>query len=436
VSPEETLRRYEHHVSPITGVVTRLERLAPAAGGAVHAYSSAHGLITPQASLNGLRNALRRTCGGKGATDLQARVSGLCEALERYSAVFAGDEPRRRATRHDLGAQAVDPITCTLFSETQYRERDRWNARQAYFCLVPPPFDPDAPADWSPLWSLTRQEVRYLPTGVCYLGYPPGSAEEVFVPSANGVAAGNTLEEAVLQGFLELVERDSSAIWWYNRLRRPAVDLDSFDDEHLRRVAGFLAGRGRDLWVLDLTADLEVPAFVALSRRVDGGPERILLGFGAHLDATVAVVRAVTELTQMLCWVLTEDGEEEVPTAHLAPITADWLQTATLAGQPYLAPDPAAPPRRASDFPRRWSDDLNADVALLRSVVERAGMEVLVLDLTRPDVGLPVVRVVVPGLRPLWARLAPGRLYDVPVQRGWRPQPLSEEQLNTLPMFL
>jgi ribosomal protein S12 methylthiotransferase accessory factor len=110
--------------------------------------------------------------------------------------------------------------------------------------------------------------------------------------------------------------------------------------------------------------------------------------------------------------------------------------TTYLASEPYLAPDPDSPPRRAPDFPRLWSDDLREDVLHCQSLVEHHGMEMLVLDLTRPDVGLPVVKVVVPGLRPLWARLAPGRLFDVPVQQGWLRQPLREVELNPIPMFL
>jgi oxazoline/thiazoline synthase len=63
-------------------------------------------------------------------------------------------------------------------------------------------------------------------------------------------------------------------------------------------------------------------------------------------------------------------------------------------------------------------------------------MEVLVLDQTRPDVGLAVAKVIVPGIRPFWARLAPGRLFDVPVELGWLPEPLGEDELNPIPMFL
>ena len=64
------------------------------------------------------------------------------------------------------------------------------------------------------------------------------------------------------------------------------------------------------------------------------------------------------------------------------------------------------------------------------------GLEMLVLDQTRADVGLPVVKVIVPGLRHFWARFAPGRLYDVPVQLGWLDQPLRETEFNPIPMFM
>jgi ribosomal protein S12 methylthiotransferase accessory factor len=66
----------------------------------------------------------------------------------------------------------------------------------------------------------------------------------------------------------------------------------------------------------------------------------------------------------------------------------------------------------------------------------RQGLETLVLDQTRPDVGLSVVKVIVPGLRHFWRRLAPGRLYDVPVRLGWLPAPVPEAQLNPTSMFL
>jgi ribosomal protein S12 methylthiotransferase accessory factor len=100
------------------------------------------------------------------------------------------------------------------------------------------------------------------------------------------------------------------------------------------------------------------------------------------------------------------------------------------AEHPYLLPDPNQPLRRMDDFNMPEFRDLYEEVSWCRAQVEAKGLEMLVLDLTRPDVGLPVVKVTVPGMRHFWRRLAPGRLYDVPVQMGWLAERLEEEQIN------
>jgi len=87
------------------------------------------------------------------------------------------------------------------------------------------------------------------------------------------LAAGNTLEEAILQGFFELVEREAFAIWWYNWLRLPEVDVESFGDEYLASAREYYRRLHRDMWVLDVTGDLGIPVFVALSRRTDAEAE-------------------------------------------------------------------------------------------------------------------------------------------------------------------
>ena len=66
------------------------------------------------------------------------------------------------------------------------------------------------------------------------------------------------------------------------------------------------------------------------------------------------------------------------------------------------------------------------------AIAERQGLDFLVLDQTRPDIEVPVVRVIVPGLRHFYRRFGPGRLYDVPVKLGWLEQPLKEEELNPI----
>jgi len=433
VRPEETVARYARHVSPITGAVPVLEPAAPGGDGVLHVYFAGANMARPHTSLAELRGDLRTMSAGKGTTDAQAKASGLCEGLERYSGVFRGDEPRRRAAARDLGGAAVPLPDCLLFSDRQYRERAGRNASGSRFGFIPDPFDPAAEIDWAPVWSLTRREVRYLPTAFCYYDYPQPAGRTVCVADSNGNAAGNTLDEAVLQGFLELVERDSVALWWYTRVTRPGVDLGSFGDPYPGRLAAFLRDRGREFWAVDLTSDLGIPVFAAVCRRTGGGREQIVLGFGAHLDPRVALIRAVTEMTQMLSSPLLDPGAKDDP--HADPDTARWLATATVANQPYLLPaaGPAATPAK---YPEVWGDTVAADVAVCRERVERQGLEMLVLDQTRPEIGLPVAKVIVPGLRHFWPRFGPGRLYDVPVRLGWVPRPLAEDELNPIPMFL
>jgi ribosomal protein S12 methylthiotransferase accessory factor len=90
------------------------------------------------------------------------------------------------------------------------------------------------------------------------------------------------------------VERDAVAIWWYNRLRRPAVDLESADDPYVSGLVRHYGELARDLWALDVTSDLGVPTFAAISRRVDAPEEDVIYGFGSHLDPAVALTRALT----------------------------------------------------------------------------------------------------------------------------------------------
>ncbi len=438
VTPQQTLDRYLHHVSPLTGAVSALEAAGIDDDDVCHVYFSGHNPGRPQSgSIVQRKTDLRSVTSGKGMTAVQARASALCEALERYSGIYRRTEPRRWATARELGEAAIHPNDVMGFSDRQYRERDSWNPRFSVYNQVPPPFDPDQTIEWTPVWSLSRRQVRYLPTAYCYFGYPQPLAERTSKGCSNGNAAGNTIEEAILQGLLELVERDSVALWWYSRVRRPAVDLRSFELPYLAELEAFLKGHHREMWVLDITSDLGIPAFAALARRTDGAPgqpEEVLLGFGAHLDAKIALLRAVTEMNQMLIPLLGA-APGEIPEVITDKETRDWLASARLATEPYLVPLGGAG-RRASDFPRCATTDLKDDVLECQRRLEERGLELLVLDQTRDEIGLPVVKVIVPGLRHFWARFGPGRLYDVPAQLGWVARPLDETELNPVPMFI
>lgn len=434
-SPQETLRKYQHHLGPLTGVVRELTKIP---GNRLnHTYIAKHHFVTIFDDLDNLRKNLGGRSAGKGRTDIQARASGFCEAIERYSGVFQGDEIRTTGSYQKMGERAIHPNTCMNFSQQQYETRKEWNAQcQGWFQKVPEPFDEEREIDWTPVWSLTEGDFKYLPTSYCYYGYPQSHQPDCWADS-NGCAAGNTIEEAILQGFMELVERDSVALWWYNRLQKPQVDLDSFDEPYFPSLKQYYQELGRELWVLDITSDFNIPTFAAISYKVDSPVEDIILGYGAHFDAKVALGRALTELNQILPSVLlaNADGTTQYP-QYTDPLAIAWWTTAILAEQPYLIPALQVTPKICADYTEIASDDLLDDVKLCQKIVEEKNMKMLVLDQTRPDIGLRVAKVIVPGMRHIWKRLGSGRLYEVPLPMGWLPESLKENQLNTFPMWM
>lgn len=434
LSAQETLDRYGHLLSPVTGVVKeiRRDRRGPEL---LHVYRAGHNLALGPRHMSELCASLRQESSGKGRTLLDAKVGALCEAVERISGLWQGDEPRIRGSQRSLGPDAVHPGDCQLWHERQFAERDRWNTGGHPFHQVAEAFDPDAVIDWSPVWSLTLGRHLLFPAALLYYGVPDPRGTRMVRADSNGCAAGGTLEDAALQGLLELVERDAVALWWYNRTRQPAVDLGASGDPWTAEVRQVHAELGREVWALDLTSDLGVPVVAALSRRTDRAPEDIVFGFGAHPDPAIALSRALTEMNQLLPPVL-EARPDGTGYGCADPVALHWWRTATRDGMPYLAPDPATPARGPLDHHYSPAGDLLEEFQKLQHTIEQRGMQVCILNQTRPDLGLPVVRTLVPGLRHFWPRFAPGRLFDVPVSLGRLPRPTPYEELNPIPLFV
>lgn len=440
VTPEETLEKYQHNVSPITGIMPFLKPYHAVQGTNVPVYNYTSGRNTAMRSktLFWLNQHLRSGNGGKGRSWAQAKTGALCEAIERYCLTYHGDEPSINSSLRELGDSGIHPNDCMNYSEAQYRDREAINQTYTkFYNLVPVPFDESLEMEWSPVYSLTGETFKYLPSCFCYAQYPAEDETRLFsYPDCNGSAAGNSIEEAILQGFLELVERDSAALWWYNRLRKPAVDLLNFKDPYFYRLMEYYKSINRGLYVLDLTADLQIPAFAAVSNRLEGKPD-IVFGFGAHVDAKIGVERALIELNQMLPVVdVPKSDREKGNYRNRDRDFLHWLETATLENQPYLVPLEKSAEKKTFDYPRLCEANIYDSVLFCINSAAEQGLETLVLDLTRPDIGLPVVKVVVPGLRHFWKRLAPGRLYDVPVKMGWLEAHRAEDELNPVAIFI
>jgi oxazoline/thiazoline synthase len=423
ISSRATVARFRKHVSPLTGVVSRLERIEADLPLNTN-YLAKHNFSGLPETVEELKSGLYGGSFGKGSTAEQGEASALMEAMERYSGIFQGDEIRvtRRFTDFPAG-DAILPNDVLLFSDAQYREHNTPPSDSDHM-PTPAPFDPSAKIEWSPVWSLRDQRFKYLPTSLLYFFHKGNSAAGHIHADSNGCAAGNTREEAIVQGFLELVERDSYAIWWYNRVQRPEVDLSVFDDSYVRDLQIQLAETGRRLWVLDITNDLGIPTYVALSQSVENGQDFIEFGSGSHFDPRIAMLRSLTELNQFLSIGLMGLRSTET-------MGDDGSGLLRLVEHPYLTPngDPPVRPDLDSKFGRL---DKREQVMTCMNLVKQLGLDFLVLDQTRPDIEVPVVRVIVPGLRHFYRRFAPGRLYDIPVKLGWLDRPVPEGDLNPI----
>ena len=425
--PEETQRKLESQISPLTGIVGAIQSNLPAGFPAWAQSYTAIGICGRRSFHKGRAGRLR-SAGGKGVLPAQARVSALAEAIERYSGEFQGDEALVSASYRALAGEAIHPNTCMLFSESQYAVRDEINAGESALETIPEPLDETAEIEWCPVWPLDGGAVRYLPATYCF--YDAGEEGARFASAdSNGCAAGACREEAILQGFLELVERDAVAMWWYNRVRRPPVELASFQQSFFDEMVAYHRSINRDVWVLDLTTDLRIPVFAAVSRRTDKNAEDILIGFGAHLDARIGIQRALTEVNQSLPAVISVNANTPDAYAGQNRAAISWWQSATLRTEPYLTAADCSPMSRSSYSHTPTNDILEEVMECLRRA-SALGLRVFVLDQTRPDTGLEVVKVIVPGMRHFRPRFAPGRLYDVPVELGWLKEPTNEHELN------
>lgn len=418
--PEETLVRLKSLVSPITGIISDPKRISSRFP--VYLVKQTYPIAEKYRFLQALS---REGAAGKGMTDTQAKVSCIAEAVERYSSGFRGNESRITASYSEVADRAIHPNSLLHFSDAQFKQQQAWNQLHSPHIWIPIVFDETAPIEWTSCWSLTQQVPRLVPTAYCYLNYFLPQEHQFVVADSNGCAAGNTLEEAVLQGFLELVERDAVALWWFNRVQRPAIAIETFN-QPLMDIREQYHQMGRQLVVLDITSDLAIPVVAAISWQADG--KAIRVGLGAHLDAGIAVSRAITELNQLIA------QEEDLINRHQDLYQDNieleqWSKMVRIDEQPYLTPIENQI-KTADDFPPLANRDLLDDIQLCLDRAVACGIEVLVLNLTRADIGFPTVRMIAPKLRHFKPRFAPGRLYDVPVALNWAKQPLSEMEMN------
>lgn len=211
VSPETMLSRLEQYLSPVTGVIADMKHHE--VDGTHVCYSVAN---RPLSSLDDSKGRLRvpEVVVGKGVNKQAARLGCLAEAIERHSAAYSHHDETLVKAPDQMLPEAVLPQHLLHFSEAQYQNREDWNRRWGPQNQIPRRLDSSKLMHWTPAWSLTAKRRVYVPTAYCYLSHPFRDEQEVCPGDSNGLASGACFEEATYYALLEVVERDSIALWW------------------------------------------------------------------------------------------------------------------------------------------------------------------------------------------------------------------------------
>lgn len=359
-SPEETLARVEKAL-PAAGItrvadITNLDRLG------IPVFSS----IRPTAG----RGAIS-VYNGKGATPTEARVSAIMEGIERYSAEVPPGTDLALGRYPDIARDtpALDPAEL----------------------ILPRGRDPSMSIPWVRGYDIAENEEILVPASAVF--HPlPETYPQLFRTSTNGLASGNTLEEAVFHALMEVIERDAWSLVEASRDTGPRVTSigDALSSDLLSRFVS----ANVEVSIKDITSDLGIPTFAAVSDDLQlRDPALLTIGMGTHTSARIALLRALTEVAQSRLTQI-HGAREDTDTADLRRragyervrrMNAYWFDGRF--EEPF------------ESIPSLDTDDFLSDITIAVDRIRNAGMErVIVVDLTRPEIGVPVVRVIVPGL--------------------------------------
>ncbi|MEZ5925557.1 MAG: YcaO-like family protein [Hyphomicrobiaceae bacterium] len=312
---------------------------------------------------------------GKGMTLADAQASAMMEAIELHTAETA--MPDIRVETFAVMQREGCCVDCSLLLRPETS-----------------PFHAELPIEWVEARDLRDGTSVWVPFEIVHARYAPPypAGAGSFVRSTTGLASGNTFLEAVIHGICEVVERDAMSLW--SLLTPPArqltrIDLSSLTDDDLSDCVDRIAASGLSLVLSDMTSNLGIAAVHAAILDANFGNRSLEFsgnGSGCHLRRELAGRRAITEAAQSRLTLITgardnlDDGDFELN--ERAALTAVAMAERTC--------------RSFADLPS-YTDPAHS--AMLGHLLDRlTGYRVLVVNLTIPEVGVPVVRVVIPGL--------------------------------------
>jgi ribosomal protein S12 methylthiotransferase accessory factor len=276
---------------------------------------------------------------------------------------------------------------------------------------------PDAELSWHPARRLVDGTEALLPADLC-LRRPTDRREiEPPFPLSNGSAAGTSWDAAALHGMLELIERDAASLWWRGGSRGgliPAQHEAQVMTEALLPRLRQDATRRRS-WLLDITTDIGVPCVAAVSCGANGFG--FAFGLAARPTLMTAARSAILEMCQLeLALAVVEAKRRESGEAALNQRDRGHLRRATMIDADRCLLLQPVPERR--DHLAIEATDPGAVLQLIANRLGQLGIETFGLNLTRPQLAVPVARVIAPGLQPEPSEIITPRLADMITQTG------------------
>ncbi len=304
---------------------------------------------------------------GKGATAEQAEASAVMELVERFSFFSFARNPGRfiRATYGELGDRA---LPFEMIARSVHDVSDELPASRRLFESLP--------LQWTPATNLTRGSECLIPFDWFFA-----------INEFNGPSAGNAPEEAILQGICEVVERHVSALVSRGRIRLPGIRPDSAADPLVRDMLAAYERCGIRLAVSDFTLDTGIPSIGVLAIDPTTFPARseMVWTAGTTPSPEKALSRALTEVAQL-------GGDFNTGACYVASglPKVRRMEEADFITRPSAVVD-------LSSLPDLSHPNMRVEIENCLQALARRDLEVLVVETTHPDIGLPAFYTIIPG---------------------------------------
>ena len=378
IAPEETIKNVESKLR--TAGVTRVAEITHLDRVGIPVYTA----IRPAAAEGAVS-----IYAGKGATKTQAKASAMMESFERYSAELHDDHKQKLISGVFEGSES---------------ELDRY-INPSLLILPNLLFDPEtAEMAWIRSTNLKNDEELLVPANAVYHPYVIERGVKLFQSNTNGLASGNRLEEAIFHGMMEVVERDAWSIFESKRHSKPEINCENTKNQIIQDILAMFNDAGIHVKLVDLTADVKITTVAAVSDdTVLKDPALLTLGVGTHLDPEVAVIRALTEVAQSRATQIHGTREDTIRAVFMRK--GGYERMKRINSHWFGVSEKSIDLNEMENISGKY---FREDIETSKKLLNKCGFkDILYIDLTRPEIGIPVFRVIIPGME----------LYSVDVDR-------------------